>query len=137
LISPEKPAGHQGNRTGGHLKAPNAETSAKTALSRIPAESPKKTTSGGYDAAELPPVPANEVRLWLSVIAPNLGNLWRLLLPKGIDNWCLASLQQRLVKDGRAVDQARAVLLAAVGGEPSDNSVFVAMVRRILVARRK
>ncbi len=41
----------------------------------------------------------NEVRLWLSVIAYNLGNLWRrLALPKRIDNWSLTSLQQRPVK---------------------------------------
>jgi hypothetical protein len=35
---------------------------------------------------------ANEVRLWLSVIAYNLGNLWRrLALPKMIGNWSLTS----------------------------------------------
>jgi hypothetical protein len=51
---------------------------------------------------------SNEVRLWLSVIAYNLGNLWRRLLPKRIDKWSLTSLQQRLVKtDGRLVKQAR------------------------------
>jgi len=47
---------------------------------------------------------SNEVRLWLSVIAYNLGNLGRrLALPKRINNWSLTSLQQRLVKtaDGR------------------------------------
>ena len=39
------------------------------------------------------------MRLWLSVIAYNLGNLWRrLALPKAIGNWSLTSLQQRLVK---------------------------------------
>ena len=44
---------------------------------------------------------SNEVRLWLSLIAYNLGNLWqRLVLPKRIDNWSLTSLQQRLVKTG-------------------------------------
>ncbi len=44
---------------------------------------------------------ANEVRLWLSVIAYNLGNLWRrLTLPKRIDTWSLTSLQQRLMKTG-------------------------------------
>ncbi len=43
----------------------------------------------------------NEVRLWLSLIAYNLGNLWRrLVLPKRIGNWSLTSLQQRLVKTG-------------------------------------
>jgi Transposase DDE domain group 1 len=42
---------------------------------------------------------ANEVRLWLSVIAYNLGNLWRrLALPAAVANWSLTSLQQRLVK---------------------------------------
>jgi hypothetical protein len=35
----------------------------------------------------------NEVQLWLSVIAYNLGNLWRrLVLPKGIETWSLTSL---------------------------------------------
>ncbi len=44
---------------------------------------------------------SNEVRLWLSVIAYNLGNRWRrLVLPKRIGNWSLTSLQQRLVKTG-------------------------------------
>ena len=44
---------------------------------------------------------ANEVRLQLSVLAYNLGNLWRRrVLPKRIDTWSLTSLQQRLVKTG-------------------------------------
>ena len=44
---------------------------------------------------------ANEVRLQLSVLAYNLGNLWqRLVLPARIDTWSLTSLQQRLVKTG-------------------------------------
>jgi hypothetical protein len=52
---------------------------------------------------------ANEVRLWLSVIAYNLGNLWRrLTLPQGINTWSLTSLQQRLVKTGgRLLKHAR------------------------------
>ena len=52
---------------------------------------------------------SNEVRLWLSLIAYNLGNLWRrLVLPKKIENWSLTSLQQRLVKPGgRLVKHAR------------------------------
>ena len=42
---------------------------------------------------------SNQVRLGLSVLAYNLGNLWRrLALPKRIENWSLTSLQQRLVK---------------------------------------
>ncbi|HJY87744.1 MAG TPA: transposase [Candidatus Acidoferrales bacterium] len=41
----------------------------------------------------------NEVRRWLSVIAYNLGNLWRrFALPQRIGNWSLTSLQQRLVR---------------------------------------
>jgi hypothetical protein len=52
---------------------------------------------------------SNGVRLWLSLIACNLGNLWRrLVLPKRIDNWSLTSLQQRLVKTGgRLIKHAR------------------------------
>jgi hypothetical protein len=52
---------------------------------------------------------SNEVRLWLSVIAYNLGNLWRrLALPARVANWSLTSLQQRLVKTGgRLVKHAR------------------------------
>ncbi len=39
---------------------------------------------------------SNEVRLWLSLIAYNLGNLWRrLVLPQRIDHWSFTSLQQR------------------------------------------
>jgi hypothetical protein len=45
----------------------------------------------------------------LSVIAYNLGNLWRrLVLPKRIGHWSLTSLQQRLVMTGgRLVKHAR------------------------------
>ena len=52
---------------------------------------------------------SNEVRLWLSVIAYNLGNLWRrLVLPRRIDGWSLNSVQQRLVRTGgRLVKHAR------------------------------
>lgn len=52
---------------------------------------------------------ANQVRLWLSLIAYNLGNLWRrLALPTEIGNWSLTSLQQRLMKTGgRLIKHAR------------------------------
>jgi hypothetical protein len=33
------------------------------------------------------------VRLWLSLLAYNLGNLWRLALPREIGNWSLTRLQ--------------------------------------------
>ena len=43
----------------------------------------------------------DQVRLALSLLAYNLGNLWRrLTLPKRIENSSLTSLQQRLVKTG-------------------------------------
>ena len=42
---------------------------------------------------------SNQARLALSLLAYNLGNLWRRLgLRRGIENWSLTSLQQRLVK---------------------------------------
>jgi len=52
---------------------------------------------------------SNDVRLALSLLAYNLGNLWRrLALPRRIENWSLTSLQQRLVKTGgRLVKHAR------------------------------
>ena len=52
---------------------------------------------------------SNEVRLWLTIIAYHLGNLWRrLVLPQRIGKWSLTSLQQRLVKTGgRLVKHAR------------------------------
>ena len=54
----------------------------------------------------------------MSVLAYNLGNLWRrLVLPQTIDNWSLTSLQQRLVKTG-----GRLVLLAAAGRGASDTA---------------
>jgi hypothetical protein len=44
---------------------------------------------------------ANELRLRLSVLADNLGNLWqRLGLPQRIKSWSLTSLQHRMVKTG-------------------------------------
>jgi Transposase DDE domain group 1 len=64
---------------------------------------------------------ANQVRLWLSVLAYNLGNLWRrLALPKTIGSWSLTSLQQRLVKTGgRLIKHARYYWLL-LGGESPD-----------------
>ena len=51
---------------------------------------------------------ANEVRLQLSVLSYNLGNLWRRLgLPRRIKSWSLTSLQHRLMKTGgRLVDRS-------------------------------
>jgi hypothetical protein len=75
---------------------------------------------------------SNEVRLWLSVIAYNLGNLWRrLVLPRRIDGWSLTSLQQRLVKTGgRMVKHARYYWLMLAESHLT-RRLFVSMVRRI------
>jgi hypothetical protein len=72
------------------------------------------------------------VRLWLSVIAYNLGNLWRrLVLPKRVGHWSLTSLQQRLVKTGgRLVKHARYYWLLLAEGHLT-RRLFTAMVRRI------
>lgn len=75
---------------------------------------------------------SNEVRLWLSVIAYNLGNLWRrLVLPKKIERWSLTSLQQRLVKTGgRLVKHARYYWLLLAESHLT-RRLFASMVRRI------
>src|ERR1035437_6142172 len=75
---------------------------------------------------------SNEVRLWLSVIAYNLGNLWRrLVLPKGIETWALTSLQQRLVKTGgRLVKHARYYWLLLAESHLT-RRLFGIMVRRM------
>jgi len=59
---------------------------------------------------------SNEVRLWLSVIAYNLGNLWRrLVLPRRIDTWSLTSFAAAAGEDGRTAGKARPILLALAG----------------------
>jgi hypothetical protein len=75
---------------------------------------------------------ANEVRLQLSVLAYNLGNLWRrLILPKRIDHWSLTSVQQRLVKTGgRVVKHARYYWLLLAEGHLT-RRLFGAMAQRI------
>ena len=76
---------------------------------------------------------SNEVRLWLSVIAYNLGNLWRrLVLPQRISNWSLTSLQRRLVKTGgRLVKHARYYWLLLAESHLT-RRLFGSMLGRIL-----
>ena len=76
---------------------------------------------------------SNEVRLWLSVLAYNLGNLWRrLALPAPIGKWSLTSLQQRLVKTGgRLIQHARYYWLLLAEGHLTRPSLFGCMLRRI------
>src|SRR5208282_496868 len=75
---------------------------------------------------------SNQVRLALSLLAYNLGNLWRRLgLPRGIENWSLTSLQQRLVKTGgRLVKHARYYWLLLAEGHLNRRR-FGAMLGRI------
>ena len=74
----------------------------------------------------------NEVRLWLSVMAYNLGNLWRrLVLPKRIEDWSLTSLQQRPVKtSGCLIKHARYYWLILAESHLT-RRLFGAMVGRI------
>ena len=76
---------------------------------------------------------ANQVRLWLSLIAYNLGNLWRrLALPREIGNWSLTSLQQRLVKTGgRLIKHARYYWLLLAESQLT-RRLFGGMLQRIM-----
>jgi Transposase DDE domain group 1 len=75
---------------------------------------------------------ANQARIQLSLLAYNLGNLWRrLVLPERIDAWSLTSLQQRLVKTGgRLVRHARHYWLLLAEGQLS-RRLFGSMLRMI------
>jgi len=75
---------------------------------------------------------SNQVRLALSLLAYNLGNLWwRPALPQRIENWSLTSLQQRLVKTGgRLVKHARYYWLLLAEGHLTRGR-FAAMLGRI------
>src|SRR6266851_891546 len=75
---------------------------------------------------------ANEVRLWLSLIAYNLGNLWRrLVLPMRVATWSLTSLQQRLVKTGgRLIKHARYYWLLLAESHLT-RRLFAGMLRKI------
>jgi hypothetical protein len=72
------------------------------------------------------------VRLQLSLLAYNPGNLWRRpILPKRIDAWSLTSLQQRLVKTGgRLVKHARYFWLLLAESHLT-RRLFGVMLRRI------
>ncbi len=84
---------------------------------------------------------SNAVRLWLSVIAYNLGNLWRRrplgpVLPRRIEKWSLTSLQQRLVKTGGPlIKHARYYWLLMVESHLT-RRLFGAMLRRIAALPR-
>ncbi len=72
------------------------------------------------------------MRLQLSVLAYNLGNLWRRLgLPRRIKSWSLTSLQHRLMKTGgRLVKHARYYWLLLAEGH-LNRRLFGEMLHRI------
>ena len=75
---------------------------------------------------------SNEVRLMLSLIAYNLGNLCRrLVLPRRIEKWSLTSLQRRLVKTGgRLIKHSRYYWLLLAESHLT-RRLFGSMMRRI------
>jgi hypothetical protein len=66
---------------------------------------------------------SNEVRLWLSVIAYNVGNLWRLVLPRGDRRLVVDQLAAHAGEDGWSAGETCSLLLAAFGGESSHATV--------------
>jgi len=72
------------------------------------------------------------VRLWLSVIAYNLGNLWRrVVLPARIGGWSLTSLQQRLVKTGGGLIKHARYYWLLLAESHLTRRLFASMLRRI------
>ena len=75
---------------------------------------------------------ANEVRLQLSVLAYNLGNLWRrLVLPARVDTWSLTSLQQRLVKTGGRLVRHACYYWLLLAESHLTRRLFASMLQRI------
>ncbi len=75
---------------------------------------------------------ANEVRLQLSVLAYNLGILWRrLVLPARIDTWSLTSLQQRLLKTGGRLVKHALYYWFLLAESHLTRRLFGSMLRRI------
>ena len=74
------------------------------------------------------------VRLWLCLLAYNLGNLWRrLVLSRQIEKWSLTSLQHRLMKTGgRLVKHARYYWLLLAEGH-LNRRLFGEMLARLAV----
>ena len=68
---------------------------------------------------------ANQVRLWLFILAYNLGNFFRrLALPEAIKSWSLTSIQTRLIKiGGRLVRHARRACVPVCRGDGDQGDV--------------
>jgi hypothetical protein len=75
---------------------------------------------------------SNEVRSHLSVLAYDLGNLWRrLVLPTRIDTWSLTSLQPRLVKTGGRLVKHATYYWLMLAESHLTRRLFGSMLRRI------
>ena len=75
---------------------------------------------------------ANEVRLWLSLIAYNLGDLWRRLALRGPDRKVVANQLAAAVGENRGtVEKACTLLLAAAGRGHLTRRLFGGMLQRI------
>ena len=73
------------------------------------------------------------MRVWLSVIAYNLGNLWRrLALLAEVANWSLTSLQQRLVKTGGPVIRYARYYWLLLAESHLTRRLFGGMLQRIV-----
>ncbi len=78
---------------------------------------------------------SNGMRLWLSVMAYNLGNLWR-GVPSGPGaaaedrNWSLTSLQQRLVKTGGRLTKHARYFWLLLAESHLTRPLFGTMLRR-------
>jgi len=75
---------------------------------------------------------ANQVRLWLFILAYNLGNFFRrLALPEAIKRWFLTSIQTRLIKiGGRLVRHVRRLVFQLTEVMVS-RAMFAEMLERI------
>ena len=89
---------------------------------------------------------SNEVRLWLTIIAYNLGNLWRrLVLPQRNRELVADELAAAVGENGRTARKTRTVLLAPAGRGPFDptavcqhaaNDLGTAAARRLATQER-
>ncbi len=75
---------------------------------------------------------SNRVRLWLFVLAYNLGNfLRRLVLPKKIKHWSLRSLLVKLIKIGAKVARHSGYITFQMAEVMIDKKLFAEILARI------
>ena len=75
---------------------------------------------------------ANQVRLWLFVLAYNLGNFMRrLVLPEDMNHWTLTSLKTRLIKTGGQLVRHARRLVFQLAEVMVSRDMFDEMLQRI------